>query len=138
MKDLEHHNSELKRIAKLLHQTLVKNGWTQSELARRAQALAPEGVRIGTDSISHYVNARYAPSAPNAVPIAKALGIDPGDLLVRSIDASPPSPVKMSLGNVALVARPNGMARLTVNIDEEVSFAVGLEVLRLLRGVQPS
>lgn len=66
-----------------LTKALVAKGWNQSELARRATDVAPEGIVIGRDLISNYLNARKktVPLPHHLSPVAHALGVEPKDLL---------------------------------------------------------
>lgn len=56
-------------------------GWTQADLARNAQAQAPEGVRIARDNISTYINGRVLPNPTRLGILAKVLGVDEQELL---------------------------------------------------------
>jgi transcriptional regulator with XRE-family HTH domain len=78
-------------FARRLQRAMVAKGWSQSELARRANVLLPTPARgqkqnndFRRDLVSHYINGRHLPSAPNLAILAKALGIEPGDLLPKS------------------------------------------------------
>jgi transcriptional regulator with XRE-family HTH domain len=111
-----------------LNAQLVKNGWTQAEFARRAEAKAPKGMRIGTDSISHYINGRYLPSPSHVKVMAEALGVDPRELL----PAKGVAEVGESLPPIGVQDLNNGTAWLRVN--QAVPWPLAVKVLSLLRG----
>lgn len=112
-----------------LNAQLVKNGWSQAEFARRAQAKAPDGMRIGTDSISHYINGRYMPSPAHLKVMAEALGLaDPRELM----PAKGVAEVGESLPPISVQDLDNGSVWLKVN--QAVSWPIGIKVLALLRG----
>lgn len=106
---------------------LVKNGWSQAEFARRAQARAPEGMRIGTDSISHYVNGRYLATPAHIKVMAETLGIDPRELL----PAKGVSEAGESLPPINVQSMEGG-AWLKVN--QFVPWPLALKILSLLKG----
>lgn len=95
---------------------MVAKGWSQSELARRANALLSPPARgqkqnndFRRDLVSHYINGQHLPSAPNLAILAKALGVDPSDLLPRA--AFP----EAGLSPFAMTTLSDGRVNLRVN-----------------------
>lgn len=115
-------------FARRLQRQIVLKGWTQSELATKAQAKAPEGMRIGPDSISHYVNGRYMPSPSHLKVLAETLGVDVLELLpVRGIPEA-----GETLPPIGVQDLNNGSAWLRIN--QAVAWPIAVKVLGLLRG----
>lgn len=115
-------------FARRLSRQLTLKGMTQADLSRRAQALAPEGVRIGPDSISHYVNGRYLPSPSHLNILAKALDCDVLELLpVKGVPEA-----GESLPPIGVQDLENGNAWLRIN--QAVPWPLAVKVLALLRG----
>lgn len=67
-------------FGKRLYQLMVAKGWHQSELARRAD--------VARDSISTYIRGVSLPEAGNLEKLAKALGIEPADLLPNFVESA--------------------------------------------------
>ena len=94
-------NSIKAEFARRLQAAMIRKGWNQSELARRASDLLPRpaagqkrGKTIGRDLISHYVRGMMLPGPANLEAIAKALGLRAEDLMPSGVphaggDASP-------------------------------------------------
>lgn len=75
-------------FAKNLQAAMIRKGWNQSELARRASERLPRpapgqkrGKAIGRDLISHYIRGLMLPGPANLEAIAEALGVKSGDLM---------------------------------------------------------
>ena len=113
---------------------LIRAGVSQAEFARRAQLRAPEGVRIGTDSLSHYINGRYWPSPLHLKIIADVLQVDVSDLNPSAgpLTATPLAGTNDFLPPVAIEDMKDGTVWLRVN--RAVSQSVGLKILSLLYG----
>ena len=103
-------------------------GWNQAEFARRATARAPAGIRIGTDSVSHYINGRYLPSPAHVKVMAETLGIDVRELM----PAKGISEVGESLPPIGVQDLADGTAWLRVN--QAVPWPLAVKILGLLRG----
>lgn len=72
----------LKReFSRRLHQALVAKDWRQADLHRSSG--------IAKDSISQYYNGKTLPSPISLEKLAKALGVQPADLLPGAADAAP-------------------------------------------------
>lgn len=63
-----------------LYRLMAAKGWHQSELARRAG--------IARDSVSTYIRGVSLPEPGNLDLLAKALGVDPAELLPNQIEAA--------------------------------------------------
>lgn len=119
-------------FARRLSRQIVLKGWSQADLSRRAQELAPEGVRIGPDSISHYLNGRYMPSPSHMNVLSKALGVDVLELLpVKGVPEA-----GESLPPIGVQDLNNGSAWLRIN--QAVPWPLAVKVLDLLRGEKES
>jgi len=115
-------------FARRLSRQLTIKGWTQSELAARAQKKAPKGLRIGSDSISHYINGRYLPSPTHLKVLAETIGVDPLELLpAKGIPEA-----GESLPPIGVQDMNDGTAWLKIN--QAVPWAIAVKVLELLRG----
>jgi transcriptional regulator with XRE-family HTH domain len=86
------------------------------------------GIRVGPDSISHYMNGRYMPSPTHVNIIAKALDIDVLELL----PAKGVPEAGESLPPIGVQDLNNGHAWLRVN--QAVPWPVAVKILSLLRG----
>lgn len=74
-------------LGRRIHQLLLERGWSQSELARRAN--------LGRDAISTYVRGTVFPTPRSLRAIARAFGVSEDDLLPdragRALDHEVPS-----------------------------------------------
>lgn len=113
-------------FARRLQQSMVKKGWNQSELARRAAEYTNDGV-FGRDNVSLYIRGLVLPGPVHLHALSKALSVKPDELLptrgAPSADERVPPLDVRDAGN--------GQAWLRVNMA--VSWAVALEVMKLLK-----
>lgn len=70
------------QFSRRVRELMLKKGWTQSELARRASVHMPSG-GIDRQLISAYLRGKHLPHQGRLEAVAKALEVDPFDL-VRS------------------------------------------------------
>mgnify|MGYP006173369115 CR=1 FL=1 len=69
-----------KEFGRRVFQLMQRKGWTQSELARRAD--------LPRDSISTYIRGKVFPSPKSLQKLANALAIAPGDLLPNAMEGA--------------------------------------------------
>ena len=69
-----------KQSAMNLRRELEKNNYTVSELSKKAD--------VSMSSISQYLSGRCAPTAPNALRLAKVLGCNPVSLMGLDFESS--------------------------------------------------
>lgn len=67
-------------FAKRLYRLMLKRGWNQSELARRAD--------LPRDSVSTYIRAKVMPTPQSAQRLARALGITPEELMPNHVEST--------------------------------------------------
>lgn len=120
-------------FARRLEARRIAKGWNQSELARRATEHLPkptkgqkQGHAIGRDQISHYSRGISMPRPEALTAIAKALGVEPKDLVpvggVPSTVSDPPA--------FSMVATENG--RVFLRINRNVSMGAATRIIDLL------
>lgn len=114
-------------FAKRLSKAIADKGMTQSELARRAGDYLVGGRKLGRDSISHYINGVSFPSQARVNAMAKALGMEPTDLL-------PTKGVHTAADTAApVVMQETGDGRMYLRINKTVDYTIGLKILGLLK-----
>lgn len=69
----EPHTISAQEFGKRVYKAMQNKGWRQSDLARAAD--------LSRENISGYVNGRNMPTRHSLVKLAKALGVQPDDLL---------------------------------------------------------
>lgn len=110
-------------FAKRLQQAMVRKGWNQSELARRASDHLKEG-EIRRDNVSHYIRAVAIPQPAKLAALCKALGVKPDELLPTAPSASKKAPPfdmrQLDNGNVWL------------RVNQAVTFDQALRVMGIL------
>lgn len=107
-------------FGKRLYKMMVEKGWHQSELARRSG--------LARDSVSTYIRGVSLPEPGNLAALARALGVEPVDLLPNQIEAAIDNDVP-SMEMKVSGADPS-VAWLRVN--RLVSTATCLEIVKLL------
>lgn len=111
-------------FAKRLAKHMSDRSWNQSDLARAAERYLPKGETFRRDSISTYLNQYAMPRPKHLNAIAKALNVEPADLLpgVTLADKLPYS--------MRPVDGETGMSWLSV--DMKVPMRTALAVLAML------
>lgn len=105
---------------------MFDNGWTQSDLARRAQEHMPEGVRLGRDHISNYIRGRNLPEPMRLEALVKAFGLnDPTELL-------PAVAIPKAGATAPLDARDIGNGNVWLKINQAVSWDKALKIMAIL------
>jgi transcriptional regulator with XRE-family HTH domain len=107
-------------FGKRLHTLIVRKGWTQSELARRAD--------LPRDSISTYVRGAVFPTRHSLEKLAKALGVEADALLPNLVETT------MSRQPPAFEMRQaeGEPGRVWLKVDRLVSFATAVKIAALL------
>lgn len=118
-------------FARRLQAAMVAKGWTQSELARKAENHLPKNHKFGRDAISTYIRAKSLPGPVFLDALCKALGKKTEDLLPTTMmtpgNGSPPLKVQ---------DMNDGFAWLTIN--QQVSWDKAVKILEILRGPDAS
>lgn len=109
-----------------LHATMVQAGFNQTQLAQRASMHLTDGARLGRDSISKYLSGHQVPNAERLKAIAKALNVQPTDLLPVAALRNDPASSPVSMREL-----DNGHVWLRIN--QEVAWDVAMKVLGLLK-----
>ncbi|ORE89955.1 hypothetical protein ATO13_23821 [Stappia sp. 22II-S9-Z10] len=118
----------LEVFAKRLNEAMVSKGWSQSDLARQASRFLADGKTFHRDNISKYVRAISAPGPVHLSAMARALGMQPNDLLS---DTNVPS--IQSSQSIVVQGDVDGEGLAWLKIDRPVSWETAMEVMRLLR-----
>jgi transcriptional regulator with XRE-family HTH domain len=119
------------QFSKRLLNLLAERNWSQSELARRAEANLPEGGKIGRDNVSNYVRERALPGRTFLLAMAKALGTTPETLLPErgERDSS-----RGALPSIDIREASNGMA--WVRINKALPWSVALKIVAAIKEIE--
>lgn len=109
------------QFTRALNSLLLKKGWNQAELARRATMAAAPGVRLNRQRINSYMKRGHLPSQLALEAIAKALGVATSSLV-------PPSQADF-LGQPFNMQTNGAQAR--VKLDLTVSMADALKIAEI-------
>ncbi len=113
-------------FAKRLQHAMVKKGWNQSELARRAQ-VHMKGKRLERDNISTYIRGNALPDPARLNALCLALSVPPAELLPSrgipsAADKAPTFDVRgLDNGNVWL------------RVNQAVAWQVALDIMVILK-----
>lgn len=94
-------------FARRLYTLMLGKGWRQAELARRAG--------LPRDSVSTYIRGKTLPTTTSATKLARALGVEPTELLPYAVENNPAArggPVDLPELNLTIV---EGKAFLQIN-----------------------
>ncbi len=116
-------------FASRLQKLITEKGWNQSELARRASDHMPEGQKMGRDNVSGYIRGTTLPGPIKLAAIAKALGVQPEDILPQR---GVPNAGSKTLP--ALDMRDLGDGNVWMRVNQAVTRAIGLKIMNLLLG----
>lgn len=120
-------------FARRLQSAMIRKGWNQSELSRRASAFLPKPTPgqkrghsgIGRDLISHYIRGLMLPGPANLNALAQALGVEPADLM--------PTVGQPQIGDVPLEVKAMDGDRMYLRIARSVSTDTAMKIMQLLR-----
>lgn len=118
-------------FARRLYRRRIDKGWNQSELARRAQAVAPDGVRIGRDLVNKYEKGDRVPEGPRLEALAKALGCRAPDLLPTDALPLALQPSDVALPDFQMDADMESDT-IFVRINQRLPSAIAFEIQRLV------
>lgn len=124
-----------KEFARRLQAAMIRKGWNQSELARRANAHLPKptpgqkrGKSIGRDNISHWIRGDTLPTPTYLEAVAAALGVPSGSLM----PFREPGAVDHSDTPIEMVSA--GAGRVYLRLNRTVSQETALKIMGLLAG----
>jgi len=103
-----------------LHRMLLERGWRQSEFARRAG--------IQRDSVSVYIRGRSFPTPLNLGKMARALGIQPEELLPNHTEAA----IDDDAPDFELKVSPGDISRAWVRLNRLVSLETAVKIAALV------
>jgi transcriptional regulator with XRE-family HTH domain len=103
-----------------LYQLMIAKGWRQSDLARRAD--------IQRDSVSTYVRGVTWPSQINLEKLAKALDVEPNDLLPNGFGMA----VAQDEPDFELKVSPGDPTMAWLRINRMVPFDIAVEIAAIL------
>ena len=113
-------------FARRLSAAMVKKGWNQSELARRASEHSPDKA-IGRDVVSTYLRGKALPLPATLQALASALSVDVSDLLpTRGVPSVSQAIPKFDI-------RDMGEGRTWLRVNKEVSFETALKVMQIIQ-----
>lgn len=112
-------------FAQRLAKEMDKRGWTQSDMARAAQKFLPTGETFRRDAIHVYLNKSALPRPRQLNAIAKALGLQPEDLLPGVRTASETLPLSMR-------TLPDKPGKAWLHVDMECSLATAAAIISML------
>jgi transcriptional regulator with XRE-family HTH domain len=125
-------------LAKQLQHYLRKKGWSQADLARRANNAMPEGsVKLNRDNISRYCRGENFPNPERIEAMCKALGITYEQLV--------PEDQRLTEDEfLAIHNKPRWRVELNTDadgcrliVDSDLPFDIGVKVVELLRPYAP-
>jgi len=109
-----------KEFGRKVQVLMLKKGWNQSELARRAD--------MGRDNVSGYIRGKNIPNSKHLKKLAEALDVQPDDLypgLIASLVDETPKFEFKSLNNAP--------GKVMLRISQVVSEDVAIQVIAILR-----
>ena len=120
--DLRPKHLTKQEFGKRLYRLMISKGWHQSELARRAD--------VARDSVSTYIRGVSLPEPGNLERLAKALGVDPVDLLPNHIEAA----IDNDVPSLEMKVSGSDPRVAWLRINRLVSTATCVKVVELLGG----
>lgn len=108
-------------FGKRLYSLMIRNGWNQSELARKCD--------LGRDSISQYVRGRSVPTPGNLNKLANILGVEP-EALFPNYDAQTNA---IEAATVEIKSIDSDAENMWLRVNMKVPAEKALEVLKILK-----
>lgn len=118
--DLRPKHLTKQEFGKRLYKLMIGKGWHQSELARRAD--------VARDSVSTYIRGVSLPEPGNLERLARALGVDPVDLLPNHIEAA----IDNDIPSLEMKVSGSDSRVAWLRINRLVSTATCVKVVELL------
>lgn len=109
--------------ARLQHFTAEK-GFTQADLAREATKHMPKGKKVGRDNVSLYMRGIQMPGDAKLYAMAKALSIQPSELVPESAATEDSPPVAM---------KPLEKGLVWLQINQAVPMEMAMDIVAMLR-----
>jgi transcriptional regulator with XRE-family HTH domain len=107
-------------FAKRLYRLMLKRGWNQSELARRAN--------LPRDSVSTYIRAKVMPTQQSAQRLAAALGVTPEDLMPNFVESA----IEEDTPSLEMKVSVNAPNKAWLRVNRLVSLATAARVIDLI------
>jgi transcriptional regulator with XRE-family HTH domain len=107
-------------FAKRLYRLMLKRGWNQSELARRAD--------LPRDSVSTYIRAKVMPTPQSAERLASALGVTPEELLPNYVESA----IEEDTPSLEMKVSVNAPSKAWLRVNRLVSLATAARVIDLI------
>lgn len=109
-----------------LYAAMLKKGWTQSELARQAE-LHANGKRLGRDNVSYYVRGKVMAGPLHLQALAKALDVEPDDLIpTRGVPSS-------ESNHPAFDMRDLGDNRVWLRVNQALTWDAAVAIMKILK-----
>ena len=107
-------------FAKRLYRLMLKRGWNQSELARRAD--------LPRDSVSTYIRAKVMPTPQSAERLARALGVAPEELLPNHVESA----IEEDTPSLEMKVSVNAPHKAWLRVNRLVSLSTAAKVIGLI------
>ena len=121
-------------FAARLKAAMLDKGWNQSQLAQQASNFLDKP--MGRDSVSIYMRGKSLPGTTHMYALARALGIEPGELL--PVATGMPMPKKSGTGtNSGIETIPTMPGSIRLKIDQAVSMDAAMKILQILQNDDP-
>lgn len=111
------------KFGERLQHYAAEKGWNQADLAREASKHLPKGKVFRRDNISLYTRGIQMPGDARLYALAKALGVQPTDLVPEAISQdTPPLAMKPLEGN-----------NVWLQINQAVTMEMAMDIAAILR-----
>lgn len=114
-----------KDFSKRLQDAMHKQGWNQSELARRAD--------IGRDNVSGYVRGRNMPNSKHLEKLARALNVPPSYLLGAAYGERNPVMADADVPIFRMEQLPDRPDYVRLSLRQELPSNIAEQIWELLR-----